>query len=45
MSCQKNFKDLLRQRDKDKEEASKDPLDNIDKIVYAELKYKREQIE
>lgn len=38
----KDFKDLLRQRDKDKEEASKDPLDNIDKIVDAELRYKKE---
>ena len=38
----KDFKDLLRQRDKDKEEASIDPLDNIDKIVDAELRYKKE---
>ena len=38
----KEFKDLLRQRDKDKEEASTDPLDNIDKIVDAELRYKKE---
>jgi len=38
----KDFKDLLRQRDKDKEEASTDPLDNIDKIVDAELRYKKE---
>ena len=36
----KEFKNLLQQRDKDKEEASKDPLDNLDKIVDAELKYK-----
>ena len=35
----KEFKDLLQQRDKDKEEASKDPLDNIDKIGDAYLKY------
>ena len=38
----KEFKNLLQQRDKDKEEASKDPLDNIDKIVDAELRYKKE---
>ena len=38
----KDFKDLLRQRDKDKEEVSTDPLDNIDKIVDAELRYKKE---
>ena len=38
----KEFKDLLQQRDKDKEEASKDPLDNIDKIVDADLKYEKE---
>ena len=35
----KEFKNLLQQRDKDKEEASKDPLDNIDKIGDAYLKY------